>query len=383
MVVEIISADDRRLLPFLEQQEHLLLHTPSYAHFIEAAFLCRYLFAIAGDELGIKTILPFVAVKSALFGNRIISTAYLEYGGFVGEAQNVGPILDGLKKEYGNSSEYLEIRGGNEEDFDAVLSSLSVKKELYKRFVLKLRDFPLPPGDTLSRPNPKKITTSIFETVTFSSGSVPAVEFFRSHIQESKRKAINKSRKNNVEVKSLLFSDSSTLDEFYDLYCRNMKRFGSPPYSRDYFVLFQEHLVSKRFGKIYGAYVNGKLAAALVGLCYRDRVHVIIAVSDEETREFRPNDAVHSEFIEWAIENDFKYFDFGRVREESGQFEYKQKWGPVLLNLPSYFVLWNAREIPVIDPHQAKYRLFVGLWKKMPLSLTKKLGHRLRKGLGI
>src|SRR3989338_3982293 len=112
MGVEIISADDQRLLPFLERQEHLLLHTPSYAHFIEAAFSCRYQFAIASDEFGIKTILPFVAVKSILFGNRIISTAYLEYGGFVGEEKEVNSILCHLQERYGKDYAYLEIRGG-------------------------------------------------------------------------------------------------------------------------------------------------------------------------------------------------------------------------------------------------------------------------------
>jgi hypothetical protein len=107
----------------------------------------------------------------------------------------------------------------------------------------------------------------------------------------------------------------------------------------------------------------------------------VIAVSDSNFQNIRPNDAVHWEFIRWACNNGFKWFDFGRVREGSGQFEYKGKWGPKLKELPSYFLLWKAKEIPIVDPSQ--HSLATKIWGKMPLLATKLVGMRLRKGLGI
>ena len=132
-----------------------------------------------------------------------------------------------------------------------------------------------------------------------------------------------------------------------------------------------------------GSFYQDKLVSALVGFCYQDRVHILIAVSDQKFQEFRPNDAMHWKFIEWAIDKGFKWFDFGRVREDSGQFEYKQKWGPELKELPSYFLLWKVKEVPIVDPHSGKNKLLVKLWKLMPLWFTKLVGMRLRKGLGI
>ena len=140
-------------------------------------------------------------------------------------------------------------------------------------------------------------------------------------------------------------------------------------------------MVEDSLGKIYGAYYQGKLVSALVGFCYQDRVHIIIAISDNNYKQFRPNDALHWRFIKWACNNDYQFFDFGRVREESGQFEYKRKWGPELLELPSYFLLWKAKEVPVVDPSQ--YSLLVKIWKLMPLWLTRLIGMTLRKKLGI
>lgn len=340
--IELLSLEDLRLSSFLEKNEHLLLHTPVYARFISAAFHCEYQFVIAIENEQVITLLPVVDVKSSIFGKRIISTPYLEYGGFAGDEKGVPPILDWLSQKYQSSCDYLEIRAGPV-SFDPILSSLTIKKNLYKRFVLAL-------------------TTK---------------DLVWDNIQKSKRKAIKKSL-SLVEVQDIPLSE---LNSLYSLYCRNMRRFGSPPYNQEYFIHFYHHLVEKRQGKIIGAYHHGKLVAALLGLCYRDRVHIIIAVSDSKYQELRPNDAVHWKFIEWACDNGFKCFDFGRVREESGQFEYKQKWGPVLLDLPSYFLIWNGKDIPEVDPK--KYNLAVKLWRFLPLRVTKMIGHRLRKELGI
>jgi len=340
--VELLSPDDPRLAHFLEKNEHLLLHTPFYAHFISAAFQCEYRFVVAIDNDLVQTILPFVEVKSSVFGKRIISAPYLEYGSFAGDEKYISLILEWLAQKYKSSFDYLEVRGGIE-SFDTVLSSLTVKKNFYKRFVLAL------------------ITKDLVW----------------DNIQKSKRKAIKKSL-SLVEVQDIPLSE---LNSLYSLYCRNMRRFGSPPYNQEYFIHFYHHLVEKGQGKIIGAYHHGKLVAALLGLCYRDRVHIIIAVSDSKYQELRPNDAVHWKFIEWACDNGFKCFDFGRVREESGQFEYKQKWGPTLLDLPSYFLIWNGKSIPEVDPK--KYNLAVKLWRFLPLRVTKMVGHRLRKELGI
>lgn len=327
---------------FLEKNKPLIFHTPQYKKFIEEAFGCKYRIFAAIENEEIKTILPLVEVKSKLFGSKIISTAYLEYGGFAGEEKYVEGMIDFLAEKYKRNYHYLEIRGGLEK-FDNILSSKLIKKELYKRFVLELSD----------------------------KGAV------WKNIQKSKRKAIKRAL-NFVEVKEVT---EDKLNDFYHLYCINMQAFGSPPYSKQYFKSFYKNIVAKGLGRIYGAYHQEKLVAALLGFHYGERVLVIIAVSDQKYQQYRPNDAVHWTFIQWACEKGYKYFDFGRVREDSGQFEYKRKWGPQLRELPSYFLLWKAKEIPVVDPSQ--HGSLVKLWRMMPLWFTQVVGMRLRKGLGI
>jgi len=334
-----VSSEQRLWEEFLQKNTHLIFHTPLYQQFIEKAFGVKYSVLGVVEAGEIKVILPVMEVHSSLFGNKMISTAYLEYGGFAGDLAYVSSLLDHIDKSYSKDYDYLEIRGGLEK-FDGVLSENLQKALLYKRFVLSLD------GDVWQG------------------------------IQKSKRKAINKSLK-NVDVRELSAKD---IDEFYLLYLHNMRSFGSPPYSQNYFVQFFS-LVEKGYAKAFASFYQGKMVSALLGFCYGDRVHILIAVSNQEFQELRPNDAMHWKYIDFAKAQGYRWFDFGRVREESGQFEYKQKWGGTLMELPSYFLLWKAKEVPVVDP--AKYSLLVKIWKRLPLAVTKMVGMKLRRELGI
>jgi len=100
---------------FLKENEHLVFHTLEYKKFIEEAFNCNYKMIKYSKE-NKKIILPIVEVKSLLFGKKIISTAYLEYGGFVGEKKYLQKLIDNLTNKYGSEYDYLEIRGGFNEE---------------------------------------------------------------------------------------------------------------------------------------------------------------------------------------------------------------------------------------------------------------------------
>ena len=298
---------------FLQENEHYIYHTFEFKAFIEEAFNCKYNFITGVKHGKVKVMLPICLVKSKMFGDKVISSSYIEYGGFAGDISLAKDLIKGLQDKFG-SVDYLEIRGNIHGDKG--LEFLQ-KESLYKRFVL----------------------------------SLDSLDNVWKGIQKSKRKAVKKSLK-YVDVRSV---EESDLDKFYNLYLRNMREFGSPPYSKKYFISFYKHLVSKGFGKIYGAYIGDKLVSALLGFTYRDRVHILIAVSDSEYQGYRANDAVHWEFIKWAVENKYKYFDFCSVRDE----------------------------VPVVDPNSKKFKIMTSVWKKLPLKVTEVMGMKLRKELGI
>ncbi len=325
---------------FLQKNEHLIYHTSQFYTFITRTFNQKPLYLAVQEKEKWTALFPAVLIHHPLFGKKIISQGYIEYGGFAGRKEDVPEILTYIKKHYSDVS-FLEIRQGLEQ-FDTVLPKYCKTISVYKRFLLSL-------GKT--------------EEVWMS-------------IQKAKRKAIKKAEHDGVVVRELGMNDISAL---YQLYLRNMRSFGSPPYGEHFFRNF----LSLGMGKIFGGFMGKVLVAALVGYCYQKMIHVIIAIADDNYLINRPNDAVHWAFIKYGCDNGYGVFDFGRTREGSGQHEYKEKFGAVMKPLHQYYLLLKAKHIPHLDPTDHKMRVASTLWKQLPLIVTEKTGHWLREGIGI
>lgn len=338
-IIELGEEQDKEWRDFLQHHPHYLLHTPEYGQFVAASFPNTEFKCIAAMENGVQLILPIGLIKSQMMGNKVISVPFLEYGGFCGNPMYIEQVIAYLRGKYSKKYSYLEIREGLPND---VLEKHLQKVVPYKRFVLALQ------------------------------GEEQNWEL----LDKQKRKAIRKAEKSGVSVRELGKDD---IDQIYQIYLKSMKQFGSPPFAKEFFVQF----FSRSLGKCFGAMHEGKLCAVLLGFTYQQQIHITIAVADKKSLEFRPHELLHWEFIKWGIRNKYTVFDFGRVREESGQFRFKQEFGGELKELAHYYDLYQLKRIPKTDPSNGKYRFAIELWKKMPLIMQRKIGPGIREGLGI
>ena len=53
---------------------------------------------------------------------------------------------------------------------------------------------------------------------------------------------------------------------------------SNPDKRKKFFVNFYKDIVNKGVGKIVGSYYNNKLVSALMGYCYKDRIHIVIEI---------------------------------------------------------------------------------------------------------
>ncbi|MBW3003617.1 GNAT family N-acetyltransferase [Candidatus Woesearchaeota archaeon] len=350
MIIEL-DEDGEEWRWFLENNEHYIFHRPEYLNFIKETFpnIKPQYFGIRERE-HINTVFPFFHVNQpglrkvlakyfSIFQEKTVSCAFNDYGGPCGEEN---PIIHEILENIKNGKyRYIEIRQGIER-FDQ--SFEKYQKKQYKRFVLKLGD----------------------------------KEAVWKGIQKSKRKAIKKSQMGGIVVKEV---PENEINSLYKIYLKNMKEFGELPYPKKYFSNFYKFFIKNGLGKIFGAYYKNKLISILIGYCCSNRVHIIIAVSEKKFLHLRPNDAVHWGFIEWANDRGYAYFDFGHTREDSGQMEYKRKWGGELKDLRRYYI--SQHEIPDVDPTNPNYQKYIKLWQKLPIFISKLIGPWLREGLGI
>jgi FemAB-related protein (PEP-CTERM system-associated) len=346
--MEIIELNkpDNEWKEFLKNNTHRIFHTPEWKEFIEKTFKIKPVYLAVKEKGQILQIFPLIIIKHLIFGNKIISNPFQEYGGPAGsiKKQHLDSIIDFIKNKY-STYDYLEIRQGFEEadhPFERRLKKITE----YKRFILKLKDS----------------------------------EYIWKELDKQKRKAIRKAEKNGIIIREV---KESEIDDLYKIYLKNMKIFGSPPYGKKFFINFYDIIVQNNLGKCLGAYYNGNLISFLLGYFCSDTVKIDISVADHKYRNYRPNEALHWNFIRWACDNNYKIFDFGRVREGAGQFRFKKEFGCELKDLNHYYLFLKKKKIPNINPENPRFRVLETIWRWTPGFITTPAGPWLRKGLGI
>lgn len=145
---------------------------------------------------------------------------------------------------------------------------------------------------------------------------------------------LHKERKRNIaqaEKAGLMFQEVSSendVNEITSLIEQTYKRKGVPMGYADIFLTARTHLPG--VVRFFGAYLDGKMIAGQVRLCYKDLVYAWFAGSDEAYLKKRPNDYLLWHVILWSHRNNYKLFDFGGGGEPGvpyGVRDYKLKFG--------------------------------------------------------
>jgi FemAB-related protein (PEP-CTERM system-associated) len=169
------------------------------------------------------------------------------------------------------------------------------------------------------------------------------------------------------------------LDDFYTVFAHNMRDLGTPVYGKTFFSTilqrFSEH------SRIVIVRLNNRPVAAAFLLGHRDTLEIPWASTIKQVNHLSLNMLLYWEVLKFAIENKYRYFDFGRSSKDSGTYRFKQQWGAK--PKPCFWHYWlnNNTEIPSLNPSNPKYKLLISLWKKTPVWITKYIGPGIVKNL--
>ncbi len=297
----------------------------------------------------VAAVFPAFVKKSCLMGNKLISQPFCEYGGL---------LVDNLGRE----------------ECSCIKDKLS---DLLSE--LKLPFCEMHGGMGL----PDKNRGALFPHRLLHQYAV--LELSSSEVWEDKvdrmvRKAVRKAERSGLECYQDI-TETAIINDFYPLYLHAMKRFGTPPHPKTFFLNCQRYLAKDM--KLFLVKYRGRVIAALLGFTTGKRVHIINTVSDERHWDKRPNDLAHWHFIEWASNNGYHFFDFGPVRY-GGQRQFKEKWGAEFFDYYYFFI--SQREngnMPKPATHSVGVRYFAWAWGRLlPLPVTEVIGPWFRKQLG-
>jgi hypothetical protein len=84
--------------------------------------------------------------------------------------------------------------------------------------------------------------------------------------------------------------------------------------------------------------------------------------------------------MEWAVDQGYRRFDFGRSRADSGPAKFKKNMGFVAEALHyDYLLLGPGAKLPEFHPSNPKLALPRRLWSSLPSFVCEWLGSRLSR----
>jgi lipid II:glycine glycyltransferase (peptidoglycan interpeptide bridge formation enzyme) len=153
----------------------------------------------------------------------------------------------------------------------------------------------------------------------------------------SVRRQIEKARKAGVTVR--FGRGPEDMEAYYRLHLRTRsKKHGMPAQSRRYFRRLWETFGPRGAVQVLLAEHEGQVIAGIVVLAAGEGAHYAYGSSDERTLALAPNNLLMWTAIQWAGEQGYQHFDFGRTaKENAGLMQFKRGSGAVEEPMPYYY----------------------------------------------
>ncbi len=298
------------------------------------------LYLFAEQNGSITGVAPLIRFKSPVTGNVLISLPFVNYGGLLyDDAVSKNALLEKI----------AAIR--QEEDF----GSVELRTAQANAFALPVKQ----------------------NKVTFILDLPESAEALNKQFKAKLRSQIRRPVKEGMYAKT---GGAELLDDFYYVFCRNMRDLGTPVTGKPFFAKLLS--VFPNEARIVTVYTKDKLPAASAFLLgFKEMLEIPWASSLRRYNRFSPNMLLYWEVLSFAIKAGYKKFDFGRGTKDGGTHRFKKQWGGSEQTLYWYYVLPQGEELPQVNKENPKYALAIKMWQKLPLALANLIGPKIAKHL--
>ena len=318
--------------------ESTFFHLSGWKEVLEAAMGHKTHYLVARDNGSIVGVLPIARVKSMLFGDSLVSLPFCVYGGVVSncEASESALIAAACQLADQCKVDYLELRNQKQFPLDWP------QKTLHCTFKKAIDES----DDVNMKAIPRKQRAMVRKGMKFG---------LTSHIQ-------------------------ADLNDFIFCFEQSYRNLGTPALSRKYF-----NILSQIFGERMDVLTicnENKPISSVLSFYFKGEVLPYYGGGTKNARTYAANDFMYWSLMQHAVKKGCRSFDFGRSKMNTGAYYFKKNWGFEPTPLHYQFYLVNAEALPDINPLNPKYRVFINLWKRMPLSLARLIGPPISKYLG-
>jgi len=310
---------------------------------------------MALDSVGaIVGVLPLVHIKHFLFGNNLFSLPFADLGGI---------LADGAAVEKALLIKATEVAA----ERNVPTIELRQSHPLAKSVLTPVSDYKY---DNVSLQQTAKVRMLL----DLPDSSEQLMSSFKSKLRSQIRRPL----KDGLTVK---VGGTELLDDFYAVFAENMRDLASPVHSKS----FIENLLNElqENAQIFVVYKDDTPLACSITLGHRCTLANPWASSLRRYSRLSSNMLLYWSMLEYACDNGFSVFDFGRSTPDEGTYKFKKQWGA-----KGYPLCWqifsNQPEAADSSPtDKSKFELAMQVWKKLPVPISKVLGPLIRKNIGL
>jgi len=335
------------------QPEAHFYHLWEWGNLISATYNYQRFYFVAKCDENIVGVLPLVLIKSRIFGNKLVSLPFCEYG---------GPLIS----------------------YSAHTSIANAVVKLFSRVAIELTRKLGVDYLEMRHPSPS-LPLSAFgflpleRYLTFRVDLTHGEAEVWKNIDKKCRNAIRKATKSGVKIMAV---DETRMEHYYDLYLNTQKRHGSPPHSAVLFTNIFNAFKEKGLQQLILAVYDGKAIGGVTVFCFNGKMYFWNNVSDRKYARLNSTNLLLWHVIQWGSRNNFKVFDLGRTRPQTnGIYHFKRDFGGKCFPLKDYILA--TKKVEPADPTQRKYVLLSKMWSRLPSTLAQLIGPSIVSEIGL
>ena len=319
-----------------------------------------------GDQ-EVVGIFPFVQITHWLFGSSLSSMPFCDSGGVLAKDENTERMLieQGLWIANTLRVPVLELRQYQP------LACLDDQEFVGESSLYGTREVKSVPNWYVSvLPDSNKVRM----LVDLSGDPDALIKSFKPKLRSQIRKPI----KEGLTAK---IGGVELVDDFYNVFAENMRDLGSPVHSKKFIA--ETLKAFPNTANVFIVYGDRKPLAGSVTIGFKDTLSNPLASSLRRYSHLAPNMLLYWSMLEFACQQGYKRFDFGRSTTGEGTYKFKEQWGAKPEPLYWYCFSKTNDQGWGGQPNKDKMSKAIEYWKKLPVPLTKIIGPRIRKYISL
>lgn len=312
-------------------------------------------------------ILPLVHIRHWLFGNSLVSMPFCDGGGVLARDDVVELMLvkhslrtaEALHVPVIELRQYRPLSCAENEDFksEALPSGQQVIRAVEGWRVLMAND-------------EKKVRMFL----DLPANPDALMRSFKAKL----RNQIRKPMKDGLEMK---IGGINLIDDFYEIFVTNMRDLGSPVHSKQF--ILQVLLNFPDRARIFIVYKQGIPMACSLTLGFNEVISNPWASSLRRYSHFAPNMLLYWAMLEYACQQGYQRFDFGRSTVDEGTYRFKEQWGARPAPLYWYRFVHDSHLATTLAAEKRSMRWAIECWKHLPIPITRVLGPMIRRYISL